>query len=105
MGGFMFGEMFGMLEELAAFLATVLVSRHGASPLRKPDASIGMRYASDVRCPVMPLNRTVTSLAINPVRRRAGALHRLTTPSIARFIEAAGTCGKARRQYRRRLRT
>jgi len=31
MSGFMFGEMFGMLEKLAALLAAVLVSRHGAS--------------------------------------------------------------------------
>ena len=30
MSGFVFGEMFGMLEHLATLLATVLVSRHGA---------------------------------------------------------------------------
>jgi hypothetical protein len=33
MSGLVFGEMFGMLENLAALLATVLVRRHGASPL------------------------------------------------------------------------
>jgi len=38
MSGFMFGEMFGMLEKLAALLAAVLVSRHGASQWRKPEA-------------------------------------------------------------------
>ena len=37
MGGFMFGEMFGMLEKLAALLATVLVSGH-ESRKRRPDA-------------------------------------------------------------------
>lgn len=33
MSGVMLGEMFGMLENLAALLATVLIRRHGASPL------------------------------------------------------------------------
>lgn len=41
MSGFMFGEMFSMLESLAALIATVLVSRHGLSPLRKPEALTG----------------------------------------------------------------
>jgi hypothetical protein len=34
MSGFMFSEMFGVLEHLAALLATVLVSRHGTPPTR-----------------------------------------------------------------------
>jgi len=33
MCGFMLGEMFDMLENVAALRATVLVRRHGASPL------------------------------------------------------------------------
>ena len=36
MSGFMFSEMFGVLEHLAALLATVLVSRHGTPPTRIP---------------------------------------------------------------------
>jgi hypothetical protein len=34
MSGFMFSEMFGMLERLTALLATILVSRHGISLTR-----------------------------------------------------------------------
>jgi hypothetical protein len=36
MSGFMFSEMFGMLERLTALLATVLVSRHGIPPTQIP---------------------------------------------------------------------
>jgi hypothetical protein len=36
MSGFMFSEMFGMLEHLTALLATVLVSRHRTSPTQIP---------------------------------------------------------------------
>jgi hypothetical protein len=31
---FMFGEVFDMLERLAALFATILVSRHGSPPAR-----------------------------------------------------------------------
>ncbi len=50
MSGFMFRERFGMLENLAALLATVLVSRHGTFSLRKPERADRMRYARAVRC-------------------------------------------------------
>jgi hypothetical protein len=40
MSGFMFREMFGLLENLAALLATVLISRHGIFPLRKPECAV-----------------------------------------------------------------
>jgi hypothetical protein len=36
MSGFMFSQMFDMLEHLTALLATVLVSRHGIPPTRIP---------------------------------------------------------------------
>jgi hypothetical protein len=36
MSGFMFSEMFGMLERLTALLATILVSRHGIPLTRIP---------------------------------------------------------------------
>jgi hypothetical protein len=50
MSSFMFREMFRMLENLAALLATVLVSRHGIFPLRKPERTDRMRHARAVRC-------------------------------------------------------
>ncbi len=50
MSGFMFRERSGMLENLAALLATVLVSRHGTFSLRKPERADRMRYARAVRC-------------------------------------------------------
>ena len=50
MSGFMFREMFGMVENLAALLATVLVSRHGTFPLRKPERADRMRYGRAFRC-------------------------------------------------------
>jgi len=43
MSGFMFREMFGMLENLAALLTTVLVSRHRTFPLRKPERADRLR--------------------------------------------------------------
>jgi hypothetical protein len=36
MGGLMLGDVFDMLESLAALRATVSVCRHGASPLVTP---------------------------------------------------------------------
>jgi hypothetical protein len=38
MRGFMFREMFGLLESLAALLATILISRHGTFPYESPNA-------------------------------------------------------------------
>jgi hypothetical protein len=36
MSGFMFSEMFGVLERLATRVTTVLVSRHGTAPTQIP---------------------------------------------------------------------
>ena len=43
MSGFMFNEMFGMLERLTALLATILVSRHGIPLTRIPHVALS-RY-------------------------------------------------------------
>src|SRR5579864_6745306 len=47
MSGFMFSEMFGVLEHLTALLATVLVSRHGIPLTRIPHVALA-RYCQ--RC-------------------------------------------------------
>src|SRR4030095_2981195 len=45
MRGFMFREMFGLLESLAALLATILISRHGTFPYESPNAPPGCATA------------------------------------------------------------
>ena len=70
MSGFMFSEMFGMLEYLTALLATVLVSRHGIPPTRIPEVDLA-RY-----CQRRPAGVVAHSSAGNARVRVSPSAHR-----------------------------
>jgi hypothetical protein len=69
MSGFMFSEMFGMLERLTALLATILVSRHGI-PLTNPARRAGQML------PAMPGSVLAHSSAGNARVRVSPSAHR-----------------------------